>query len=344
MIAPLLGGVVFAQAGFDAVFEMTLGLLGLDMLLRFVTIERKVAMEWEQKDVSELRRKDDVNELAVEPIQTRREQYIEPASAGEDHPLSATVHNISISENVSAPLKPRRRVRLPAVLTLLSSRRLMSSLWATLVEGAIFSGLETVLPLQTQTVFGWSSQGGGLIFLPLTLPAFLGPVVGWFCDKYGPRWPTVVGFLLLCPFLTLLRLVDHNTLRQKVLLCALLTLVGCCFTMTLDPLMAEVAYVVEQKAKDDPETYGSANQAYAQAFALFSMAFSVGNTVGPLIAGLVRDAAGWGTMSWALGLLGGVTAISTGLWCGGWIFKRDVRWGQEKKALTDHERHSISGV
>lgn len=89
--------------------------------------------------------------------------------------------------------------------------------------------------------------------------------------------------------------------------------------MTLDPLMAEVAYGVQQKAKDDPETYGSANRAYAQAFALFSMTFSVGNTVGPLIAGLIKDAAGWGTMSWALGLLCGVTAIPTGLWWGGWI-------------------------
>jgi len=95
--------------------------------------------------------------------------------------------------------------------------------------------------------------------------------------------------------------------------------------------MAEIAYTVEQKAKDDPETYGSAGKAYAQAFALFNMAFSVGNTVGPLCAGLVRDAAGWGTMSWALGLLGGVTAIPTGLWCGGWIYKQDVRWRQKKE-------------
>jgi len=55
------------------------------------------------------------------------------------------------------------------------------------------------------------------------------------------------------------------------------------------------------------------------------------NTVGPLCAGLVKDAAGWGTMSWALGLLGGLTSITTGLWCRGWIYKQDVRWRQEKE-------------
>ena len=332
LVAPLLGGIVLAKAGYDAVFEMTLGLIGVDILLRFVTIERKVAMEWSRvavlKTAAGHEKERDVEEAPAEVEQIMSED----AETDEEHRLPATIQGRLPSENSPALPRPRRRVQLPAILTLLSSRRLLSALWGTLVEGAIFSGLETVLPLQTQAAFGWGSEGGGLIFLPLTLTAFFGPPVGWLCDRYGPRWPAFVGFLLLCPFLTLLRLIDHNTLDQKVLLCALLTLVGCCFTLTLDPLMAEIAYTVEQKAKDDPETYGSAAKAYAQAFALFNMAFSVGNTVGPLCAGLIRDAAGWGTMSLVLGLLGGVSAISTGLWCGGWIYKQDIRWRQEKKS------------
>lgn len=314
---------------------MTLGVIGVDILLRFVTIERKVAMQWRRVTVSETaahhERDESFEEAPAEVEQIMRENDAQDTEVDGGYRLLATAQGRSLSENTPALSRPRRRLRLPAVLTLLSSRRLLSALWATLVEGAIFSGLETVLPLQTKAAFGWDSEGGGLIFLPLTLTAFLGPAVGWLCDKYGPRWLTFVGFLLLCPFLTLLRLVDHNTIDQKVLLCALLTLVGCCFTLTLDPLMAEIAYTVEQEAKNDPETYGSAGKAYAQAFALFNMAFSVGNTVGPLCAGLVRDAAGWGTMSWTLGLLGGVTAIPTGLWCGGWINQQDVRWRQEKE-------------
>ena len=157
------------------------------------------------------------------------------------------------------------------------------------------------------------------MFLPLTIPAFLGPVVGSLCDRYGSRWPVLAGFLLLCPSLTLLLLVNHDSMRQKVLLCALLTLAGCCFTMTLDPVIAEVAYIVEQKTKTDLRKYGTSTRTYAQAFGLFNMAYSLGNTVGPLIAGLIRDAAGWTTMAWVLGLLSGVTAIPTGLLCGGWL-------------------------
>lgn len=57
----------------------------------------------------------------------------------------------------------RQRIRLPAVLTLLLSRRLLAALWGTLMVGALFGGLETVLPLQTEAAFGWDSIGGGLI-------------------------------------------------------------------------------------------------------------------------------------------------------------------------------------
>lgn len=316
---------------------MTLGLIAIDILLRFVTIEPDVAKRWKQSDLStdsaENESRESPDKATTEAEETISKHGPVYAEVEKDLHPPGTHQAASVSEDLRASSQQRPRIRLPAVLTLLSSRRLLSALWGTTIQGAIFSGLETVLPLQTEEVFGWDSLGAGLVFLPSTLTAFLGPVVGWFCDKYGPRWPTLAGFLLLCPLLTLLRLVDHNTLNQKVLLCALLTFIGCCFSATLDPLMAEVAYVVERKTKDDPETYGSANKAYAQAFALFNMAWSVGNTVGPLLAGLIRDAAGWGTMTWTLGLLGGVTAISTGLWCGGWILKQDARWSTKEESI-----------
>ena len=45
LIGPTIGGVVFAKAGYFAVFAMTFGLLGLDFFLRAVMIERKVALQ-----------------------------------------------------------------------------------------------------------------------------------------------------------------------------------------------------------------------------------------------------------------------------------------------------------
>lgn len=326
---------MFAEAGYNAVFEMILGLIGADSLLRFLIIERKAAMKW----IPELALEDStVTRLQGSTHDPHEEIEMMVASNSTEDPdtddgrraLLSTHERSSLEENPD-PATTRRRFRRPILLGLLSSGRLLSALWGSFVVGAIFSGLEAALPLQTQATFGWNSIGGGLIFLPITIPTFFGPLVGWFCDRYGPRLPTCGGFLLLCPSLALLGFVNRNTWGQKVLLCALLTLIGSCFTLTLDPLIAEIAYVVEYKAESDAERYGSTVKAYAQAFALFNMAYSVGNTVGPLWAGVAREAAGWGTMSWTLGLLAGVSAISSGLWCGGWISNQDARWGQKQR-------------
>ena len=45
LVGPVLGGLVFAKAGYYAVFGMTFGLLAFDIVLRGVMIERKVAQE-----------------------------------------------------------------------------------------------------------------------------------------------------------------------------------------------------------------------------------------------------------------------------------------------------------
>ena len=278
---------------------MTIGIIGVDIGLRLLLIERTTAMTWleqpedepqEEKQQSDLEH----NTRGQEVEQKEPDVQVQPVYAGAG-----------------------RRTRLPAVLRLLSSRRLCVALWASFAIGTIFAGLETVLPIHTQEAFGWDSEGAGLIFLPLTLPAFLGPLVGWLCDRFGPRWPMTVGFLCLLPILTLLRYVNYNSLDQKVLLCALLTLAACCFTVTLDPVMAEVAYVVNAKARKNPEAYnGAGNRSYAQAFSLFNTAYSLGNTLGPIIAGLIKDAVGWSTMGWVLGLLAGLTAVPVWIWSG----------------------------
>ena len=278
---------------------MTLGIIGVDMILRLLMIEKTTAMTWLEKPEDGLYGEEQQSDLE----HNTRGQVVKEKEYD--------VQVQEVNEDVE------RRTRLPAALRLLSSRRLCVALWASFAIGAILAGLETVLPIHTEETFGWDSEGAGLIFLPLTLPSFLGPLVGWVCDRFGPRWPMAVGFLSLCPIMTLLRCVNYNSLDQKVLFCALLTLAACCFTMTLDPVMAEIAYVVAAKAKKNPEAYNAAgNKVYAQAFGLFNTAYSLGSTLGPIIAGLIKDAAGWSTMGWVLGLLGGLTAAPVMLWSG----------------------------
>ncbi|TDZ13087.1 putative MFS-type transporter [Colletotrichum spinosum] len=159
------------------------------------------------------------------------------------------------------------------------------------------SGAPSTLPLLVSDMFGWDSIGAGLIFLPLVSPSLLGPLVGVACDRWGARRLSSLGFLLATPFLVCLRFVDGDSLSQKALLCVLLVGVGIGMAFVLGPLMAEVMWVVEEVMPS------STQSSYAQAYGLYNMAFSGGALLGPIIGGLIRDAADWGTVGWTLGLL-----------------------------------------
>ena len=288
-----------AQPGYNAVFGVTLVIIGIDIILRLLVVE-KAATTIEHAR-SEEDRNDQIQQDSSEKYRTRTMEKDQQEDV-ENHPIT---------------IKAGRSMRMPAIFRMLSSRRLCAALLASFTLGTIFAGFESVLPLQTHEAFGWNSEGGGLIFLPLTLPSFLGPLVGWLCDRYGPKWPMTAGFLCLCPILTLLRFTQRDTLAQKILFIVLLTLVSCCLTLTLNPVMAEVAYAMNAKAKENPQDYGGAGgKSYAQAYGMFSTSYCLGNTIGPIFAGLIKNAAGWSTMSWAFGLIGGLTAVPVILWSG----------------------------
>jgi len=58
--------------------------------------------------------------------------------------------------------------------------------------------------------------------------------------------------------------------------------------------------------------------AYAQAYGLYFSSFAGGAAIGPIWAGFIVQRAGWGTMTWSLGLLSGLTAAPI-LICIGWF-------------------------
>ncbi|KFY37371.1 hypothetical protein V494_04773, partial [Pseudogymnoascus sp. VKM F-4513 (FW-928)] len=180
-------------------------------------------------------------------------------------------------------------------------------------------------------IFGWSPIGAGLIFIPILVPSFASPLFGAISDKYGPRWLAVSGFMLAVPCLVLLRLVDHNTTRQVVLLCALLAILGTAMAIVMPPLMAEITYIVEAKEVRSPGIFG-AKGAYAQAYGLFVMAFAGGCLIGPIWAGFVYDNSGWGTMGWSLAILSAGGAVPVLIWTGGLVTRDNAKTGAERAA------------
>lgn len=363
LIAPLLGGIVFDQAGYMAVFAMCFGLLGVDVVLRLLMIERKVAKKWipsldsrkpsisnlceqyhrdrpgtprttaSQKSLGNGRsrstsgtlcgsRRPSLEDIQLAPIQPARTASIgEPRDTGHcRNPSVAEAANRILSDKPSqASARRPFSARLPPVITLLASRRLLAALWASLVQATLLTAFDSTLPIRVRNIFGWDSLGAGLIFLPVMIPTFISPLLGWISDRYGNKWLCAVGFLTATPFLVLLRLVDHNNFTQKAILCVLLFFFGLTITLAFAPLMAEITYVVEAKErKAPPGTYGKYG-AYAQAYGLFNVFFAGGCLVGPIWGGMIKDASDWGTMCWTLGLLSGLTALPCLIWTGGFI-------------------------
>lgn len=325
LVAPLLGGVVYGRAGYYAVFYMAFGLIVLDVAMRVVLVEKKVARRW---DVSLVDAVADGVQIGEKPLS---ESGRVPDLSGENADVLPPTVTIFPSDGPS--VKGRN-----SIVLLLSSRRLLAALYCTLTQSTILTAWDAVLPLYVHRIWGWSSIGAGLIFLPLITPSFLSPLFGFWSDRKGPRIPTTLGFLVAVPFLVLLRLVDHDSILQKVLLCAMLTCLGFALSMALTPLLAEITYVVGHKEQSHPGAFGGKG-AYAMAYGLFNMAFAGGMLIGPIWGGFVTQGKGWSTMCWTLAILSIAGAVVAELWVGGWVGKS----GKEAREKEVEVRNSGRG-
>lgn len=237
LVAPLVGGVLYDKSGYYAVYYVAFALIALDIVLRLVLVEKKIARQWL-----------DDGPVATRHVQTGSDGKVnsdvkssESQIAEEKKAETGSGNNTSNEERVGGtpadkispdcisgpiPVIATRRSKYPPILTLLKSRRLLAALWGCIIQGSLLTAIDSVIPLFVQETFGWNSIGAGLIFLAVIIPGFLAPVVGWISDRHGPRWLCVFGFIFQIPFWILLRFVTHNSIRQKVLLCALLALIG----------------------------------------------------------------------------------------------------------------------
>jgi MFS family permease len=357
LMAPLLGGIVFDTAGYYAVFAMAFGLMVLDIFMRLVMIEKKIAAQWIDQqqtetgenavDISKARNRQPVADIEMEATphdltnENHQQQRQNEAMPSLEQTVSATSAPLAAVESLpdSAPTLVKRIVaRLPAVIYLLGSRRLLTALFGCVIQASLLTAFDSILPLYVRDTFNWTSLGAGLIFLPIVVVSFMGPIVGYLSDKHGPRYYAIAGYVLACPFLILLRLVNHNSLKQKVLLCALLALIGFCLTLEITPMMAEITYAVDAKARRRPEGFFGKNGAYAQAYSLFNIAWAAGCMIGPLLGGLLNQAHGWGTATLVLGLLSAFTAIPVAIWTGGSIFKKmKSRRAQQRSTMPGED-------
>jgi MFS family permease len=282
IVSPMLGGIVYDKSGKLAVFAIMIGLGAFDIALRLLMDEppRNLTCITITSTVQE--------ELSCEEKKT-------PDVSVSIATLSTTSDDDSVNPTI-APSTPQATGRLPGILTLLRSRRLLAALYGVFINECLVASLCAILPLFVHSTFSWTALPAGLLFLCIAIPAFAGPLAGYLSDRFGARWIAASGFCLTAPLLMLLRLVDHDSLQQKILLCALLTLVGGSLIFFLAPLGAECSFVAEEVSA------ATKMDLYASSFSLMNCSLAAAGLLGPLAAGGLMDGVGWSWTTVAMGL------------------------------------------
>ena len=225
---------------------------------------------------------------------------------GEENPL---IRKEEGEAYMVPPNQPKWIKTLP-ILYCLKDPRLLTALLLALVQATLLSTFDATIPTEAQELFDFDSLKAGLLFICLSLPyVLLGPIAGWAVDRYGTKPAAVVGFGYLVPVLVLLRLAHRGGTSQIIEYCALLALCGVGLAVIGSPSIVEASFVVQRYDKANPDFFG-ANGPYATLYAINSMVFSAGLTLGPLLSGSLRDAIGYGNMN---AVVAGLCLISASL-------------------------------
>ncbi|KAK9319463.1 major facilitator superfamily domain-containing protein [Lipomyces orientalis] len=312
-LGPLLGGIIYARAGYYSVFAVVFAFVAIDLFFRLILLERR-----------DLKKYEDAPDILSEEGAT---------GSAEGVTESKTPYETATGEVIGREPNAKESW-IPSGLKLLKDVRMLNSLFVIVITGWVFSGIEAILPLRVEQIFAFDALGAGLIFLPLAITSLLGGLTGWWIDKNGCRLPLVLSLVLGCPVLVVLRFPTENTIRHKVLLFAIMALLGIVMALLMPAAMTEVTRCVTAIEKKNPGCFGKGG-AFGQAFGLFNVAYSLGNVVGPIEAGFVVDAVDFETAAWTLGLIFFIAAIPATLLTDGYLFA---------KKAPDHELSAVSEV
>lgn len=230
--APLLGGVVYAQGGYSAVFAMSMATVAVSVILAMVMIAPKPQGSWEDSGCSTRvgSAGGSGSPAPVSEVEENRDVDVDVDVERNDGERRASSQPVD-ERSALIPKEDhgRPKVLKPRYFLLLRSRRILTAMWGIFSFSCVLLSFEAMIPLFVKTTFHWDSRRAALVFLSWIVPGFLGPIVGRVTDRYKSAWIPVGGFLCMAPPLVLMRFVTANSDLHKVLLVFLLTLVGTLF-------------------------------------------------------------------------------------------------------------------
>jgi MFS family permease len=309
LMAPVLGGVVYKKAGSAAVFGMGFGLLAIDFIMRLAVIEKKVAAKWIPNAVT----KTSASTLA----------HNDEEEASEGSPLlgnanrNGHTNKHSDLEQWKIPKDQSALIRRFPIIYAFSNSRMLTAQAVGFVQAMLLAVFDATIPTEAQDLFGFDSLKAGLLFTPLVLPyLILGPVFGRLTDKYGPKAGATFGLSYIMIPLILLRIPNEGGTPEIAKFCVFLSMCGLGLATVSSPSVVESSNVMEKYHLANPDLFGEEGP-YAQLYAVGSMVFSAGLTVGPMVAGSLRTQIGYGNMSAVVAGACFVVSVLSFLYLGG---------------------------
>lgn len=218
LIAPVIGGSLYAVGGEASVFGLTFGILALDFLMRLLLIDRKTAAKFQ---VAPTIPSEGLSEpsLAVTSEPEPSLEVLNQPVPSETTPLVASTCS---AEWIIA--YPPAWIKTFPMGYCIRNPRMIAALATTFAQGSLISMFEATMTIEAQELFDVNSLKAGLLFIPLVLPSLVtGPFSGRMMDKFGPKPTAVAGFLWVSIALLLFRIPGPGDIG---LFCGFLALTG----------------------------------------------------------------------------------------------------------------------
>ncbi|EMC91601.1 hypothetical protein BAUCODRAFT_160297 [Baudoinia panamericana UAMH 10762] len=290
LCAPLLGGVLYNKAGYAGVFGIGFAVLAIDFIMRVLVIEKKVARRYEAQGAKA------GSDLDTTPSHQEDGNANEAQDDDdEQQPLLGSKEEDEAAFKLSD--NQPKIARMIPILPCLADPRLLTAFLVALIQALLLGNFDATIPTVAQGYYNFNSLKAGILFLPLgASDLVLGPVFGWCVDRFGTKAVAVIAYLYLVPILILLRLPQPGGQNQAILYGALLALSGAGLAGIGAPSIVEAGAVVQKYYEVNPDFFG-ADGPYAQLYGLNSMVFSLGLTLGPELAGELKQRIGYGNMN-----------------------------------------------
>ncbi|KAI8053391.1 major facilitator superfamily domain-containing protein [Syncephalis plumigaleata] len=171
---------------------------------------------------------------------------------------------ISLNSHVCTPL---------TFLGLMCDKAIIVDCITIMVASSVFSGIEPTLPLHLIDRFELDPSLVGLLFMVIVLPHMIAtPVVGWLCDRVSCKAVAAIGMLLFA--LASPPIALPSQLNTEIICLAVFGLTA---AIAMTPILPDMANQVTARG----------GGAYAQVFALWNMAYSLGMLIGPILSGII---------------------------------------------------------